>query len=133
LERIALDTDVLIDFLRGKNSAVSFVKRLRDEGAHLATTIINAFELYWGAYRLGGAHRVTQVDRLLNVLYVLPLTLSVVKVAGEEMAYLESVGLPVDVRDLLIGVIAKEHGYVIATKNIEHFNRIRGLSILRYG
>lgn len=52
--------------------------------------------------------------------------------AGEEMAYLASLGLIVDVRDLLIGIIARENNYAVATGNIKDFNRIRGLEVIVY-
>jgi len=132
VEKVALDTDVLVDFLRGKGRAVKLLAKLMSKGASLATTVINAFELYWGAYKFGGAKRLVAVDKLLNRLTILNITTRESKTAGEEIAYLESIGLPIDIRDLLIGVIARENGYSILTGNVEHFNRIRQLNVLKY-
>lgn len=132
MEKVALDTDVLVDFLRGKGRAVKLLAKLMSKGASLATTVINAFELYWGAYKFGGAKRLVAVDKLLNRLTILNITTRESKTAGEEIAYLESIGLPIDIRDLLIGVIARENGYSILTGNVEHFNRIRQLNVLKY-
>ena len=129
MEKVALDTDVLVDFLRGKGRAVKLLAKLMSKGASLATTVINAFELYWGAYKFGGAKRLVAVDKLLNRLTILNITTRESKTAGEEIAYLESIGLPIDIRDLLIGVIARENGYSILTGNVEHFNRIRQLNV----
>ena len=56
MEKVALDTDVLVDFLRGKGRAVKLLAKLMSKGASLATTVINAFELYWGAYKLSLIH-----------------------------------------------------------------------------
>jgi len=131
LERYALDTDLLIDFLRGRSQAVSTVAKLRERGA-LATTVVNAFELFWGAFKLGGGRRVNEVRRLLTRLELLGMDERVAEGAGEEMAYLESVGLPISVRDLLIGVIARENGYAVVTGNEEHFRRIRGLAVINW-
>jgi len=130
--KVALDTDVLIDFLRGKDKAVRFIRNFKNKGVLLATTVINAFELYWGAYKFGGSRRTLTVDKLLDKLTILTMTVHEAKVAGEEIAYLEKVGLPIDVRDLLIGIIARENGYSVATGNITHLSRIRGISILKY-
>lgn len=130
MERYALDTDILVDLLRGRERAVSAVAKLRETG-YLATTVVNAFELYWGAYKLGG-RKVLDVKRLLSRLELLLLDEKVAEKAGEEIAYLESVGLVVDIRDLLIGVVARENGYAVVTANEEHFRRIRGLRVVNW-
>jgi predicted nucleic acid-binding protein len=52
--------------------------------------------------------------------------------AGEEMGYLELPGLRVDLRDVLIGVIAREHGAMVVTGNVRHSSGIRGLKVLEY-
>ncbi|MCD6357191.1 MAG: type II toxin-antitoxin system VapC family toxin [Thermoproteales archaeon] len=103
---------------------------MRRKRCSLATTAVNIFELSWGAHKLGGG-RIRDVERLASRLLVLGLTVREALKAGEE-AYLESLGLAIDVRDLLIGVIARENGYAIATGNVEHFTRIRGLRVIRY-
>jgi predicted nucleic acid-binding protein len=128
---VVLDTDVLIDYLRGLRSAVAFVERLGGEGAALATTAVNLFELAWGAYKLGGG-RLRDVQKLAGALTVLSLSEREALRAGEEMGYLESLGAPVDLRDVLIGVIARENGASVATGNVRHFSRIRGLAVIEY-
>jgi predicted nucleic acid-binding protein len=128
---VVLDTDVLIDYLRGLRSAVAFVENLGREGAALATTAVNLFELAWGAYKLGGG-RLRDVQKLAGALAVLSLSEREALRAGEEMGYLESLGAPVDLRDVLIGVIARENGASVATGNVRHFRRIRGLTVIEY-
>jgi len=127
--KVVLDTDVLIDFLRGEDKAVKFIRNLKSKGISLATIVINAFELYWGAYKFGGSRKILTVDKLLDKL---TMTVHEAKVAGEEIAYLEKIGLPTDIRDLLIGIIARENGYSVATGNIAYLSRVRGISVLKY-
>lgn len=131
MERHALDTDILIDFLRGRDRAVSAVAELERRGV-LATTVVNAFELYWGAYKLGGGEKALDVRRLLDRLELLPLGCREAEKAGEEIAYLEGLGLAVEIRDLLIGVIARENGYAVVTADEDHFRRIRGLRVINW-
>ena len=50
---IVLGTDLLVALLRGKEAAINYVSGLEKEGQELATTVINLFELYYGAYRSG--------------------------------------------------------------------------------
>ena len=46
---IVIDTDILIDLLRNKTYAIKKIKEL-EKNEELATTDINAFEIYFGAY-----------------------------------------------------------------------------------
>jgi predicted nucleic acid-binding protein len=48
------------------------------------------------------------------------------------MGYPELLGLRVDLRDVLIGVIAREHEAMVVTGKVRHFNRVRGLKVLKY-
>ncbi len=127
--KVVMDTDVLIDYLRGKNPAVEVVRRLAEQGAELATTAVNVFELSWGAARLG---RMREVEDLVEALTVLDLTVKEALKAGEEIAYLSSIGLTVEIRDVLIGVIARENGYTLLTGNTRHFKVLRGLEVVPY-
>jgi tRNA(fMet)-specific endonuclease VapC len=129
--RVVLDTDVLIDFLRGLKGCINFVRGLKDGGMELATTSINIFELAWGAYKIDRA-KVGEIFNLSKVLRVLSLSEREALRAGEEIGYLESIGMPIDLRDILIGVIARENGASIATGNVKHFKRIRGLTVIEY-
>jgi len=126
---IVLDTDILIDFLKGRELAVDIIRGFLESRVRLATTVINIFELSWGAYRVG---RLRDVEELCDILEILNLTLREALKAGEEIAYLYSIGQPIDIRDLLIGVIARENGYSILTGNTKHLNKIRGLKVIPY-
>ena len=128
---IVLDTDVLVDVLRGKKKAIEIVKRLRNERLDVATTVVNIFELSWGAYKLGGG-KIRDVERLADTLTLLNFTYREAVKAGEEIAYLESIGLTIDIRDLLIGVITRENNYILMTGNMKQFRRIKDLKILPY-
>ncbi|MCE4599506.1 MAG: type II toxin-antitoxin system VapC family toxin [Desulfurococcales archaeon] len=63
---------------------------------------------------------------------ILNLTVKEAMKAGEEIAYLSSIGQIIEIRDLLIGVIARENGYGVFTGNTKHFKRIRGLEVIPY-
>lgn len=128
---VVIDSDVLIDYLRGLREARTFIEGLRRGGAKPATTAINIFELAWGAYKLGEA-RLRDVERLSKALLVLSVSEREALKAGEEMGYLESLGVPVDLRDILVGVTARENGAPVATGNVRHFKRVSGLRVIEY-
>ncbi len=127
--KVVVDTDVLIDYLRGRRPAVDELVRMMDQGVVLATTVVNIFELSWGAYRLG---RTREVEDLVEALTILDLTVREAVKAGEEIAHLTSIGQIIEIRDLLIGVMARENGYAVYTGNTKHFGMIRGLRVIPY-
>ena len=129
-DKICLDTDFLINFLRNKKDEVEFIKK-NELNKDLATTYINVFELYYGAYKSSNKiENVKAVISLLNRLEILNLSNDSVRKAGEVLAILEKEGKMIDFRDLLIGIIALVNNYSIKTNNIKHFNKIENLNIM---
>ncbi len=129
-QKICLETDFLVNFLRGKEEAHEYIEK-KEETHNLATTTINAFELYHGAYKSQKSEQnVNQTEELLNRLTILELSLKSAREAGKNLAELESQGDKIDFRDLLIGTIAKRNGYPIKTGNKKHFKRVPELEIL---
>ncbi len=84
-----------------------------------------------GASKLG-AGKISHVRRLAEILEVLSLSSEEAIKAGEETGYLELLGLRVDLRDVLIGVISRGQGAMVVTGNVRHFSKIRGLKVLEY-
>ena len=129
-DKICLDTDFLVNFLRNKKEEVEFIKK-NELNKDLATTYINVFELYYGAYKSSNKiENVKAVISLLNRLEILNLSNDSVRKAGEVLAILEKEGKMIDFRDLLIGIIALVNNYSIKTNNIKHFNKIENLNIM---
>jgi tRNA(fMet)-specific endonuclease VapC len=130
--RVVIDTDILVDFLRGNQEAVSLINRLEDNSFLLATTAINDFELYYGAHKSKEPEKAMQLTReLVSRLVVLPLTSRSAQRAGHVYADLEKHGQPIGLRDTLIGAIAQTRGFSVATKNLSHFQRICGLQLIQ--
>ncbi len=131
MESICLDTDILIDSLRGYRETVEKVKELEGK-YHLFTTVISSFELYYGAYRTGKMEQnVLCADELLNRLSILQMTGGASKLAGKLAADLEKKGEAIDFRDALIAGIVITHGTILFTKNIKHFDRIEGIDLYK--
>ena len=125
---ICLDTDVLVDILRGSQQTVEKIKKL-EEKFDLTTTTINVFELYFGAFKSRKVN-VKAVDELAERLEPLKLTEFSAKISGKIVAELERKGKPIDFRDAMIAGIALENGAVVYTRNVEHFKRVEGLKLL---
>lgn len=126
---VVLDTDVLVSDLRGKTSF------LRDhQGWDPATTVVNAFELFHGAYKSRESSTNLSATRgLLSSLRVFGLDLGAAERAGEVLAQAQKSGEAIEIRDLLIGCIARQEGLPILTYNIKHFRKIPGLKVMDAG
>lgn len=130
MDKICLDTDFLIDFLRGKEAALSFVSKVEDR-AILATTYVNLYELYVGAFKSENpAREITNFEALKNRLLLLNLSGESVKLAGKVRAELMRKGEIIEIRDLLIGTIAVANSFQVKTNNLRHFTKISGLKIV---
>jgi tRNA(fMet)-specific endonuclease VapC len=129
--RTIIDTDILIDFLRNKKEAVLFVTHLEDKKTLLATTAINAFELYYGAHKSRQSAQTLQATKtLLERLILLPLTPRSAQRAGHIYAELELEGHPIGLRDTFIAAIALTRKCSLATRNTEHFTKVKGLTVI---
>jgi len=129
-DKICLDTDILVNFLRNEEKAVSFIEE-NETSKELAITYINAFELYYGAYKSNKQEQnLDAAFRLLSRLTLLNLNDDSVREAAKILVKLEKHGSIIDFRDILIGSMALVNKYSIKTNNVKHFNRIEGLQIL---
>lgn len=123
-----LDTPVIIRHLRGRES--STIQELQ-ENSELATTMVNAFELFHGAYLSAKVGRnLSAVKGFLSTLEILPLDEESAEKSGEVLAELEREGKAIDPRDLFVGCTALRNGFAVLTDNRAHFERIPDLLVL---
>ena len=126
-----IDTDILIDLLRNAKETVTFISKIEENETPLSTTVINAFELYYGAHKSKQRKQNLRATRkLLNRLILLPLEPTSAETAGHIYAELEAKGQPIGLRDSLIGAITLSKGFRIATKNVKHLQKITGLTVI---
>ena len=131
MENLCVDTDILIDHLRGYPETVEEIENL-EEMFHLSTTVVNSFELYYGAYKTKKRKiNILSVDKLLRRLSVLQMTDVASKLAGEILADLERKGEIIEFRDAFIASIAITHNTTLFTRNISHFERIKTIKLYK--
>jgi tRNA(fMet)-specific endonuclease VapC len=129
-DRVCVDTDILVDFLRGKEEAAEYMKRLEADRL-LATTTVNLFELGYGARKSRKSrHNIQAINQLTERLRILPFAKGAAENAADILAQLQKQGRSIDFRDLFIASTALTHGYCMATRNQEHFTRVPGLRVL---
>ena len=129
--RVTIDTDILIDLLRNKTKVVNSISEMETKGYSLATTTINAFELFYGAYKSEKREKnLTSTKKLLKRLNILKMELASAQNAGRIYNELETEGQPIGLRDVMIGAITLTEGYSLATRNVEHFQKIKGVNLI---
>lgn len=118
------DTDVLIDYLRGRDPGASWIERHLATGASLRTTVISRFELLAGA-RTDEEREV--VETLLAAVPSLPLDDDSADRAAKVRSRLEQEGVGIGMGDSLIAGIVLTAGGTLVTRNLRHFRRVPDL------
>lgn len=129
---VVLDSDILVGVLRSDSKAIGHMNALEQRGEKLNTTVINSFELFEGALRLGGKDKINKVENLLRAFGSYSFNPPASWKAAEISSGLKKTGKIIDFQDLAIAAIALLHGETLVTRNVEHFGRIRGLKIEKW-
>jgi tRNA(fMet)-specific endonuclease VapC len=121
-----LDTNMLSDLVRNPQGRVT--QRIRAVGeAEVATSIIVAAEMRYGAEKKGSPRLTAQLDAVLGALAVLPFEAPADAAYGLLRARLERSGLPIGGNDLLIAAQCIALGRTLVTDNEREFARIAEL------
>lgn len=116
-----LDTDVVSELVRHPEGRVTV--RIREVGEEqVATSIIVAAELRYGAAKKGSPRLTAQVEAILGAMEILPFTEPADTVYGTLRAGLERSG-----NDLLIAAQAMSLGFTLVTGNEREFAKIDDL------
>ena len=113
-----IDTDVLIDYLRGHPRAVAFISALPDT---VYISSIAVAELHVGVRE--GRERVALAD-LLSTLSCLDVSAEIAQQAGllrRDFGRSHGVGL----NDAIIAATALAHGLQLCTLNVKHFPSLK--------
>jgi tRNA(fMet)-specific endonuclease VapC len=124
--RYLLDTNIVSDLVRHPQGAVAAkIAEIAEE--NVATSIIVAAELRYGAARRESARLTTQLEAVLGALEALPLERPVDETYGQLRAKLEKAGRIIGANDLLIAAQAIALDMVLVSDNAREFGRVAGL------
>lgn len=129
---ICIDSDCIIDFLKGEEKAIKILKEHRGE---LLTTEINAFEILFGIYNKKEVDEIEENIALnfLDSVITLPFDLSCGQISAKILASLIKQGKIIDQNDCFIASIMIKNGCnEIITRNEKHFSRIKNLQVISY-
>lgn len=125
-ERVCIDTDICVDFLRKKERGFSlFIKLLgRYEPC---MTAITAFELYLGHIKM---NRKERIEDFIDQFAILPFDLKASRVSADIQATLDKKGKGIGIPDTLIAGVCLSNNIPLLTLNIKHFSRVTGLKFV---
>ncbi|WP_343710287.1 type II toxin-antitoxin system VapC family toxin [Mycobacterium sp.] len=122
---VVIDTDLVIDFLRGMGSGAPLVRELI-VSHRLRVTAVTAFELRVGTDFLARREDILRLMRSRTF----PLDSRSALRAGDVAATLRGAGQEIGLADCLQAGICLNFDLPRATRNRKHFNRVRGLRLL---
>lgn len=122
IKRFFIDSDILIDFLRGFKETQNFLFRLRNEGK-LLISVINVVEVYSGK-EIRDEKKRKVIDGFISEFEIISLDENLAKVAGEIRANYQ---LPF--ADAIVAATAIKMESILVTKNIKHFSKIKDLEL----
>lgn len=126
---IILDTSILILILRKKPKGYQWKEYLIDKS--VAFTTITSFELFLGAeLSKKRESNIKAIQNLVQEFMVLPFTIKSSFISAGIFYELQKKGQMIELNDIYIAAIALEHNALLATDNIDHFNRIDNLKIV---
>ena len=126
--RFLVDTDWVIEYLRGTPAMVTRLTELQPQG--LALSIISLAELYEGVfYSRDPEGDGRDLADFLRGVTVFGIDAEIAQRFGRERGRLRKAGMLIADFDLLIGVTAVHHTLTLLTNNRSHFERIDGLEI----
>jgi len=113
---VLLDTNILIDHLRGKPASTRLLKLLNEKETRLLCSVVTRIELLAGIR----AGEEDSINSLLKIFHEVAVDTAIADSAGKYLnLYMKSHGLmPVDA---ILAATAKKNNVPVYTLNIKHF------------
>jgi tRNA(fMet)-specific endonuclease VapC len=126
--RFLLDTNIVSDLVRRPQGRVA--AKIAEIGEQqVATSIVVAAELRYGAAKKGSSRLSAQLEAVLGSLDVIALEPPADAVYGDLRAALETSGRLIGPNDLLIAAQSLALEMVLVTDNVGEFERVDGLKV----
>ncbi|MFC5344980.1 PIN domain-containing protein [Brevundimonas staleyi] len=129
---LSLDTSIWIDLHRRRNADV--LARFSEatlSSIPMVVSVMVLHELETGLAAAGSSERRRmQLDALLAQCSPIDFSADDSRTSGELRARLRDVGTPIGEIDTLIAGQALARGWTVVTRNVRHFGRVPGLSLI---
>ena len=122
-----MDTNIVIDFLKGKTTVMDKISSLENEGCEFTISPITVYEVLFGS-RFYNPKEISQVEQFFDSLTILDFNYECANVASIIHSASMKTGRDIGVMDSLIAATAWIHDEQMLT-NDNHFNIINSLEI----
>jgi len=129
--RVCLDTDVVIDYLKGTEETEDLIEKLHLRFDEVVLTAITVYELFVGVEYLDGKDR-EEIEAIVKSSSILPFDETASRVAAKISAELRKSGQQIGFPDELIAAICQVSNASLLTNSVEHFRRIRNLRVIGF-
>ncbi len=129
---IFIDSDCIIDFLKGKKEAKKIIDFYKDE---IVTSQINVFEIFYGVFKQKNisSNEINSADNFFNLIDVLSFDEKCGAMSAKIFSSLLKKGKMINQNDCFIGAIMiKNNINSIISNNKKHFSRIKGIKVINY-
>lgn len=124
-----LDTNVIIDMLKGKSESIKRHFEQADFGDVFVPAIVTAELEYGAAHSKNYETNRRLYEDFVKNFEIIPFDFSCRKTYGKLRHELTSKGLAIGSNDMLIAATAMTYGATLVTHNVGEFARINGLLI----
>lgn len=124
---VCMDTNIVIDFLKGKTTVTNKISSLENEGYEFTISPITVYEVLFGS-RFYNPKEISQVEQFFDSLTILDFNYECANVASIIHSTSMQAGRDIGVMDSLIAATSWIHDEKMLT-NDNHFNIINSLGI----
>lgn len=124
MEKILIDTDVIIDFLRGYHLRTkSIFSKIKNLEIKAYISLISIVELYAGIEAENNQQEIS-LKQLLSLLEILPIDFNLSKHAGNVRKKYR-----LSISDSIIAATSSDYKIKLFTFNVKHFSNLPGVKL----
>lgn len=121
MEKIVLDTNILIEILKGNHKTIKDIEKFD----FLCISEVTAMELYYGAF---DKKELTKLKKFIELFEILHIDLDISKLASE-LVYDYAKSHSLNIPDSLIAATAIVYKYPLFTYNTKDFKYIKEINL----
>lgn len=126
---VLLDTDILSAIMRQHPGAVAHARAYLAVHGRFTFSIITRYEILRGLHAKQATVQLAAFDRLCLASTIMPLTDAIIIRAAMLYADLHQRGALIGDADILIAATGIEHGLIVVSNNVSHYQRISGIAL----
>jgi len=118
---VLIDTDIVIDFLRGDKQAIVHFKALSDS---ISFSVITVAEIYAG---IKGRKEEIEIERLFSIFPVITTTNEIAREAGKFVKQYR-LSHSVEIPDAIVAATCLASGLELHTLNVKHYPMLNDIN-----